>query len=67
MYPRGGPPGTPVAQSHGATRRPPIPRKDRSTMGGSSPGVHYRPANGSLSAGNIRRIFYRIFETPCAE
>eukprot|EP00976_Prorocentrum_cordatum_P067757 1178879-Prorocentrum_minimum.AAC.3 len=33
----------------------------------SSPGVDCRPANGSLSAGNIRRIFRGIFEMPCAE
>ena len=32
-----------------------------------SPGVDCRPANGSLSAGNIRRIFDGIFEMPCAE
>eukprot|EP00976_Prorocentrum_cordatum_P115484 1196019-Prorocentrum_minimum.AAC.5 len=33
----------------------------------SSPGVDCRPANGSLSAGNIRRITDGIFEMPCAE
>eukprot|EP00976_Prorocentrum_cordatum_P088266 1187240-Prorocentrum_minimum.AAC.7 len=33
----------------------------------SSPGVDCRPANGSLSAGNIRQIFNGIFEMPCAE
>eukprot|EP00976_Prorocentrum_cordatum_P095512 1190201-Prorocentrum_minimum.AAC.1 len=33
----------------------------------ASPGVDCRPANGSLSKGNIRRIFDGIFETPCAE
>eukprot|EP00959_Pyramimonas_sp_CCMP1952_P111604 2334148-Pyramimonas_sp.AAC.1 len=32
-----------------------------------SPGVDCRPANGSLSAGNLRRIFDGIFEMPCAE
>ena len=32
-----------------------------------SPGVDCRPANGSLSAGNIRQIFGGIFEIPCAE
>eukprot|EP00976_Prorocentrum_cordatum_P092859 1189125-Prorocentrum_minimum.AAC.2 len=32
-----------------------------------STGVVCRPANGSLSAGNIRRIFCGIFEMPCAE
>eukprot|EP00959_Pyramimonas_sp_CCMP1952_P157394 3291433-Pyramimonas_sp.AAC.1 len=30
-------------------------------------GVDCRSANGSLPAGNIRRIFYGIFEMPCAE
>eukprot|EP00976_Prorocentrum_cordatum_P076736 1182420-Prorocentrum_minimum.AAC.3 len=33
----------------------------------ASPGVDCRPANGSLSAGNIRRIFDGIFEMPCVE
>eukprot|EP00976_Prorocentrum_cordatum_P081184 1184283-Prorocentrum_minimum.AAC.1 len=33
----------------------------------TSPGVDCQPANGSLSAGNIRRIFRGIFEMPCAE
>eukprot|EP00976_Prorocentrum_cordatum_P061935 1176517-Prorocentrum_minimum.AAC.2 len=33
----------------------------------SSPGVDCRPANGSLSAGNIRRIFGGIFEMMCGE
>eukprot|EP00959_Pyramimonas_sp_CCMP1952_P309492 6476853-Pyramimonas_sp.AAC.1 len=33
----------------------------------ASPGVDCRPANDSLSTGNIRRIFGGIFETPCAE
>ena len=32
-----------------------------------SPRVDFRPANGSLSAGNIRRIFRGIFEMPFAE
>eukprot|EP00976_Prorocentrum_cordatum_P075555 1181942-Prorocentrum_minimum.AAC.2 len=31
------------------------------------PGVDCRPANGSLSAGNIRRVLDGIFEIPCAE
>eukprot|EP00976_Prorocentrum_cordatum_P101866 1192818-Prorocentrum_minimum.AAC.4 len=34
---------------------------------GVGPGVDCRPANGSLSAGNIRRILYGIFEMPCVE
>eukprot|EP00976_Prorocentrum_cordatum_P063692 1177185-Prorocentrum_minimum.AAC.5 len=33
----------------------------------SSPEVDCRPANGSLSTGNICRIFYGIFEMPSAE
>eukprot|EP00976_Prorocentrum_cordatum_P104608 1193968-Prorocentrum_minimum.AAC.6 len=33
----------------------------------ASPGVDCRPANGSLWAGNIRRVFGGIFEMPCAE
>eukprot|EP00959_Pyramimonas_sp_CCMP1952_P179541 3753763-Pyramimonas_sp.AAC.2 len=33
----------------------------------ASPRVDCRPANGSLSAGHIRRIFRGIFEIPCAE
>eukprot|EP00976_Prorocentrum_cordatum_P005589 111753-Prorocentrum_minimum.AAC.2 len=32
-----------------------------------SSGVDCRPTNGGLSAGNIRRIFGEIFETPRAE
>eukprot|EP00959_Pyramimonas_sp_CCMP1952_P320462 6706306-Pyramimonas_sp.AAC.1 len=39
----------------------------RLRAGTSSPGVDYRPANGSLSTGNICRIFDGIFEMPCAE
>eukprot|EP00976_Prorocentrum_cordatum_P063776 1177219-Prorocentrum_minimum.AAC.5 len=34
---------------------------------GASCGVDCRPANGSLSARNIRRIFRGIFEMPCTE
>ena len=30
-------------------------------------GVDCRPANGSLSTGNIRRIFDGIFESPCVQ
>eukprot|EP00959_Pyramimonas_sp_CCMP1952_P005548 116589-Pyramimonas_sp.AAC.2 len=33
----------------------------------TSPGVDCRPANGSLSTGNVRRIFSGIFEIPCAK
>eukprot|EP00959_Pyramimonas_sp_CCMP1952_P037848 792283-Pyramimonas_sp.AAC.1 len=33
----------------------------------ASPGVDCQPANGSLSTGNIRRIFGRIFGIQCAE
>eukprot|EP00976_Prorocentrum_cordatum_P106188 1194402-Prorocentrum_minimum.AAC.3 len=33
----------------------------------SSPGVDCRPASGSMSPGNIRRIFDGIFEMPRAE
>eukprot|EP00976_Prorocentrum_cordatum_P085011 1185891-Prorocentrum_minimum.AAC.2 len=32
-----------------------------------SPGVDRRPANGGLSAGNLREIFDGIFEMPCAK
>eukprot|EP00976_Prorocentrum_cordatum_P032429 659409-Prorocentrum_minimum.AAC.1 len=36
-------------------------------MAAPSPGFDCRPANGSLSTGNIRQIFGGIFEMPCAE
>eukprot|EP00976_Prorocentrum_cordatum_P110659 1195239-Prorocentrum_minimum.AAC.6 len=33
----------------------------------ASPGADCRPANGSVSTGNMRRIFDGTFEMPCAE
>eukprot|EP00959_Pyramimonas_sp_CCMP1952_P151839 3177038-Pyramimonas_sp.AAC.1 len=41
----------------------------RALRQGTLPGRMRRPLQpcGSLSAGNIRRIFDKIFETPCAE
>eukprot|EP00976_Prorocentrum_cordatum_P045055 910249-Prorocentrum_minimum.AAC.1 len=48
-------------QSSNRARSPPPEPPD------ASPGVDCRPTNGSLSTGNIRRIFDVIFEMPCAE
>eukprot|EP00976_Prorocentrum_cordatum_P067312 1178691-Prorocentrum_minimum.AAC.1 len=39
----------------------------RLTLDATSPGVDCRPANDSPPTGNIRRIFYGIFEMSCAE